>query len=307
MTSTHKSDVHPPVSRPCVTRDRTVLGLCYRSISLSSGEIGYIDEGSGAPILLLHGAPLTALGFLRVICELRTNYRVIAPDLPGFGGSTAAAGFSGTLRNHSEFVEEFCRALGLRHFFAYVNDSSACIAFPALANLNAEVAGLIVADTVPLPMTGPFQIVKAALKYGISSPPVRWINRTFNLFPWMVVRVAPFMNAFSKAERDVLIAQFDTRDKRDRIINIFSQMARDDAFMRLASRSAQETLADRPTLLLYGQFDPMRLLGGVSRFQRIFQNNTVRIVPFEEHFPILASGARVGRMVHEWIQGRIDK
>ena len=82
-----------------------------------------------------------------------------------------------------------------------------------------------------------------------------------------------------------------------------SHMGRDEEFMRRAASLAREHLASKPTLILYGQFDPMRLIGGVARFRRLFPNSAVRIVSREEHFPILSSGERVGRIVHEWISG----
>jgi haloalkane dehalogenase len=288
---------------PQRTEDR-VLGLRYRSVSLASGDIGYVDEGAGPTVLLLHGAPLTSLGFLRVIRELAVDYRVVAPDLPGFGRSSIRPQFGASLADYSAFVADFCRALELRHFFAYLNDSSACIAFPALAGLADRVAGIVVASTVPLPLSGRSLVVKFTLRYIVGSSAARSLNRRLNLLPWLVATVAPWLRPFSASERQLLRAQFDTREKRDRIIDIFRQMGRDDSFMQRAAASARTHLGRKPVLLLYGQFDPMRLVGGVSRFRQMFPSSTVRIVPLEEHFPILASGARVARTVHEWIRSQ---
>jgi haloalkane dehalogenase len=280
--------------------ERRVLGLTLRSVSLDSGKISYVDEGAGPPIVLLHGAPLTGLGFFRVIRELKGRYRVIAPDLPGFGYSTRALHFDGTLSSYARCVEEFCRALDLKGFYVYLNDSSGCIGFAALARLADRVAGIVVADTVPLPLTGPAFLVKFALKYVIGSRFVRFLNRRLNLLPWLVATVAPFLRPFSREERAVLAGQFETHEKRDRVLDVFGQMDNDDAFMRLAATSARERLAHIPALLLFGQFDPMRFIG-VSHYERLFRRSAVRIVPFEEHFPILASGKRVAEAVDQWI------
>jgi haloalkane dehalogenase len=277
------------------------LGLALRSIALESGEIAYLDEGSGPVILLLHGAPITSLGFVRVIRELRAHYRVIAPDFPGFGQSAPAAGFGGSLREHARFVGEFCAALELRRFYAYVNDSSACVGLSALAGLAPEVAGVVVASTVPLPLTGRAWPVKLVLRHVVGSRLFRSLNRRFNLLPWLVARVAPFLRPFSPAERAALLAQFDTDAKRDRIIDMFRHMGRDDDFMGETAACVGERLAATPALLLFGQFDPMRFLGGVGRWKRLLPRSSVCIIRFEEHFPILASGARVGRAVHDWI------
>ena len=280
---------------------RTPMGLRVKSVQLTSGEIRFVDEGIGPTVCLLHGAPMTSLAFVRLIRELRKSYRVIAPDLPGFGASIATPSFGATLDAYSDFVADFCRVLQLHRFYVYVNDSSACIAFPALAKLGDNLAGIVIADTVPLPMTRQFVCVKWALRYIVSSAPVRWLNRRVNLFPWLVVSVAPLLNPFPRAERTELMAQFDTEAKRDRLLEIFHQMGSDDQFIR-KSAAAMRELASRPVLLLFGQFDPMRILGGVKRFKRVFPKHSVRIIPFEEHFPILASGDRVARVLDDWIK-----
>ena len=287
--------------------DRRGLGLRIRTVHLSAGDIAFIDEGSGPALLLLHGAPITSLGFLRVVHALKSRYRVIAPDLPGFGGSIASTTFSGSLTAYAAFVEDFCRALELRDFFAYLNDSSACIGLPALANLSNNVAGLVVADTVPIPMTGHVRIIRFVLTHVVSSAPVRFLNRRLNLLPWMVVTIAPFLKPFSHTERRVMRSQFDTPEKRDRVLDLFHHMGRDEAFITHAAARARECFAATPVLLLSGQFDPMRLIGGIPRLQRLFPTHTVRIISFEEHFPILASGERVARVVHEWIQQLPDR
>jgi hypothetical protein len=55
-------------------------------------------------------------------------------------------------------------------------------------------------------------------------------------------------------------------------------------------------------MILYGQFDPMRLIGGVSRFRALFPRSQVAIIPWEEHFPILGSGTKVGGAVRTFMK-----
>ena len=51
----------------------------------------YLEAGppDGPPLLMLHGLGATSASMLPLIAELSDSYRVIAPDLPGFGGSDA--------------------------------------------------------------------------------------------------------------------------------------------------------------------------------------------------------------------------
>ncbi|GAC1441010.1 MAG: hypothetical protein NVSMB55_07710 [Mycobacteriales bacterium] len=51
----------------------------------------YLEAGpaDGPPVLLLHGLGATNASLLPVLADLAVDYRVIAPDLPGFGASAA--------------------------------------------------------------------------------------------------------------------------------------------------------------------------------------------------------------------------
>jgi haloalkane dehalogenase len=264
--------------------------------------MAYIEEGSGPPIVLLHGAPITSLGFVRVIQALRGQYRVIAPDLPGFGQSRPAATFDGTLAAYAGSVSQFCESLDLRRFVLFGCDAGACVGLAAAASMSARIAGLVVADTVPFPLHGRAWVVKMILRHIVTSPPIRMLNRRLNLLPWLVATVDPHRRPFSAHERAVLVGQYDSPEKRDRILDLFASMGNEDAFMRRTAAQVSEHLAAKPVLLLFGQFDPVRFVGGVSRFRKMFPNSTVAIVPRERHFPILAAGEEVATVLATWMQ-----
>ncbi len=59
-----------------------------KSFTTESGTIKYIDKGKGQVILLLHGIPTSGWLYRKMIDPLVANgYRVIAPDMLGFGNS----------------------------------------------------------------------------------------------------------------------------------------------------------------------------------------------------------------------------
>jgi haloalkane dehalogenase len=219
---------------------------------LDGAAISYVDEGRGPVVVLLHGAPLTSLGFVRVIRSLREDHRVIAPDLPGFGGSQLTPAFSGALSGYATFVERFCLALGLDALYLYVNDSSGGFGLEAAARLHDRVRGLIVADTVQIPLAGRAWPVRQVLTHLMGLRLVRWLNRRLNLLPWLVATVAPYLSPFSRRERQALVSEFDTPAKRDRVVDLFREMGRDQAFMRRAAEHVSQQLREVPTLLLYG-------------------------------------------------------
>ena len=61
-------------------------------ISIGDICLNVRDQGSGAPLLLVHGFPLDHTMWTGQIDALASQCRVIAPDLRGFGGSEVTAG-----------------------------------------------------------------------------------------------------------------------------------------------------------------------------------------------------------------------
>jgi pimeloyl-ACP methyl ester carboxylesterase len=61
--------------------------LRYAQITVEGRQIAYATEGQGAPLLLLHGALFDHQLWAPTIPYLAGHFRVVAPDLPGYGRS----------------------------------------------------------------------------------------------------------------------------------------------------------------------------------------------------------------------------
>ncbi|OHV80685.1 hypothetical protein ORS3428_27830 [Mesorhizobium sp. ORS 3428] len=70
------------------------LAAGFESRFAANGNVRlhYIAAGSGPPIVFLHGFPDHGLGWRRQIEALEGKYRIVAPDLRGFGRSDAPQG-----------------------------------------------------------------------------------------------------------------------------------------------------------------------------------------------------------------------
>src|SRR6185369_11841954 len=66
-------------------------GFKVERVKTSGAELHTVVGGSGPPLLLIHGAPLTHLSWFRVAPELAKKYTVIAADLRGYGDSSKPA------------------------------------------------------------------------------------------------------------------------------------------------------------------------------------------------------------------------
>lgn len=100
-----------------------------KQISLSSGvKVFYREQGHAANariILLLHGFPSSSHQFRKLIPFLAAKYRVIAPDLPGFGFTTVPSNFVHTFETLTTTVADFLDALDIKKFTMYIFDYGA--------------------------------------------------------------------------------------------------------------------------------------------------------------------------------------
>ena len=96
----------------------------YRTADVDNKSIFYREAGSkDAPVLLLlHGFPSSSHMFRDLIPALADAYRVIAPDLPGFGFSDTPgrAEFNYTFQNLTDVIDRFTETLGLDHYAVYM-------------------------------------------------------------------------------------------------------------------------------------------------------------------------------------------
>jgi pimeloyl-ACP methyl ester carboxylesterase len=82
----------------------------------------YIDEGSGEPIILIHGEPTWSYLYRNFIPTLSKHFRVIAPDHMGFGKSESPPGVAYTLDRHAQNLEALIDELGLRDITLVMQD-----------------------------------------------------------------------------------------------------------------------------------------------------------------------------------------
>jgi pimeloyl-ACP methyl ester carboxylesterase len=101
----------------------------YKYALVDGKKIFYREAGPvGAPaILLLHGFPTSSHMFRNLIPSLAASYRVVAPDLPGFGFSDAPdrKNFRYSFENLAKVIDGFVEAIGLNRFAIYVFDYGA--------------------------------------------------------------------------------------------------------------------------------------------------------------------------------------
>jgi pimeloyl-ACP methyl ester carboxylesterase len=105
----------------------------YRKVDVDGIGVFYREAGTKeAPtILLLHGFPTAGHMFRDLIPQLADRFRLVAPDLPGFGKSDmpAPGTFTYTFENIANVIDRFTEVIGLPRFAMYVFDYGAPVGF----------------------------------------------------------------------------------------------------------------------------------------------------------------------------------
>lgn len=120
----------------------------YRTMRIDGLDLFYREAGpEDAPvILLLHGFPASSFMYRDLMSSLAVRFRVIAPDYPGFGYSSAPSSkeFAYTFESFTEVVAKFTDQLGINKYAIYVQDIGGPIGFRLASQRPDKVSALIV-------------------------------------------------------------------------------------------------------------------------------------------------------------------
>src|SRR3954454_6874261 len=110
-----------------------MCAVTYRKVDFDGIGVFYREAGpKDAPTnLLLHGFPTAGHMFRDLIPRLAERFRLVAPDLPGFGQSDMPVRgvFTYTFENIANVIDRFTELLGLHRYSMYVFDYGAPIGF----------------------------------------------------------------------------------------------------------------------------------------------------------------------------------
>ncbi|MDB4715274.1 alpha/beta hydrolase [Flavobacteriaceae bacterium] len=140
----------PDVSVDSLKRQYTDSNSHFMSVD--GLEVHYKDEGSGTPIILLHGTSASLHTWDGWTKELtKNNYRVIRMDLPAFGITGANKDNLYDLPSYSKFLTDFVNQLELDKFILAGNSLGGSISWHYTSSNPEKVQKLILLDPAGFP------------------------------------------------------------------------------------------------------------------------------------------------------------
>jgi abhydrolase domain-containing protein 6 len=166
-------------------------GLSRKQITLSCGEVHYFEKiGSGATLVLLHGAGADKNNWCRFAKYLGSKHRIIIPDLPGHGDSVCSLALSYTIAQQVAYLHELLTHLKTDHIHLVGNSMGATVAMRYTHIHPNSVQSLILIDAggvektpsemrLEIERTGihPMMAIesvadyKKLMRYGMNKPP----------------------------------------------------------------------------------------------------------------------------------------
>jgi pimeloyl-ACP methyl ester carboxylesterase len=148
--NTESNKAHHPISS-VLAQDETdgsrVPHTSIHRVVVDSINVFYREAGpvSAPLVLLLHGFPTSSVQYRELIPRLADRYRVIAPDLPGFGFTEVPEQrqYKYTFDALAQTILAFTDALGLRRYALYVFDYGAPTGFRLAMARPERVAAIV--------------------------------------------------------------------------------------------------------------------------------------------------------------------
>ncbi len=116
----------------------------------ADGKIAYIDIGKGEPILLLHGVPTSSFMYRKVARILvAEGYRVIMPDMLGYGGSDKPEGYEiYSPARHAERLKGLMDHLGIKEWNHVLHDAGGLWTWELIGKHPKSIKRMTVLNTI---------------------------------------------------------------------------------------------------------------------------------------------------------------
>ena len=266
-------------------------------------RLAHLDVGDGMPVLMLHGEPSWSFLWRKVIPPVRdAGYRVVAPDLPGFGRSDKPVDLAWySYDRHTHSVAGLLQDLDLRDVTIVVHDWGGPIGLRLAVESPDRIGRMVVLDTGLFtgrqPMTNAWMAFRAFVERTEDLPVGLLVRRACAQDPGEEVIAAydaPFPNAASKAGA--------------RAFPLMLPLSADAPGAAAGARVLDALRGDtRPKLFLWADSDPVLPLETGRRFAAALGGEIDHVIAGAGHFLQEDAGPEIGRLIADWLGSTLGR
>lgn len=260
-------------------------------------RLARIDEGTGSPIVLLHGEPTWSFLWRRVMGPLLdAGHRCIAPDMPGFGRSDKPTDLDWySYDRHNEAMLFVLDELDVRDATLVVHDWGGPVGLRAAVERPERIGRIVVLDTGVF--TGRQRMAEAWHRFR------DFVEQTEDL-PISALVAGGTKRALSPEVLAAYDAPFPTPASKAgaRAFPLMIPLSPDDPGAEAGRRVTEALRSDsRPKLALWAAEDPVIPLEGGRRVAAALGIDELEVIEDAAHFLQEDQGPVVGERIAGWL------
>ena len=269
-----------------------------QQIAIGGVQLHYSDEGNrldSTPLLLIHGTSSSLRTWDGVTAQLKSQYRIIRFDLPGFGLTGPNPNRDYSTSYYNQVIDSFLTALHVSRVIIVGNSLGGLIATQYAIYQPAKVRGLVLVDAAGLP---PAKKTTGAIGFKLAQMPV--INRLLTIITPRELVKKSLQDAYGDTEKvtDSLTTQY------------FDMLTREGNRQALIDRMRQGwqvtdsnflTKVEAPTLIVWGSKDRLIPVENAELFQQKIKNSQVHIWDNLGHVPMEEDPVAFSDILRKWV------
>lgn len=281
---------------------RSLYPFASNGFEVDGYRLHYLDEGSGPPLLMVHGNPTWSFAWRNLIQPLRDRFRLIVPDHIGCGLSDKPSRYPYTLKQHTENLQRLIEHLNLDQLTLVAHDWGGPIGLGAAVAMPDRFSRLVLLNTGAYPP--PFfpwriRICRTPL---LGKLAVQGLNAFARAALWMAVEHRERM---TPDVRSGLLAPYDSWKNRTAIYRFVKDIPwsrRHPTYRVLEDlESRLHTLTDRPALFVWGMRDWCFRPECLERFLEIFPEAEVHRLEDAGHYVFEDAHERIVPLIEDFM------
>lgn len=264
------------------------------TLSQDQGRIAVTDTGRGPTLVFVHVGSWSFV-WRDVLLRLQNDFRCVTVDAPGCGLSDRLP-TAPTLAQAGDAVTAVIDALQLRDITLVAHDLGGPAGFLAAARRADRIAALAAVNCFAWRPSGPAFRGMLAL---MGSGPVRELDVATNVLARVTSTAFGVGRNWRRADRAVFRAGIDASARRAWHA-YFADACRAEALYAEVDSALRGSLADRPLLTIFGQFnDPLRFQ---PRWKALFPTARQLKIRRGNHFPMCDDPGLVSSALESFVQ-----
>jgi haloalkane dehalogenase len=263
---------------------------------IGEARVHYVDEGTGPPLLLLHGNPTWSFLYRDLVKGLRDRFRCIAPDYPGFGLSRAAPGYGYTPAEHANVLEQLLLKLDLEAVTMMVQDWGGPIGFAAATRHPDRFAAFVIGNTWAWPKSDLGTQLFSRLMGG---PVGGFLILRRNFFVEKIIPGSVKRKKLPEAVMDAYRGPFPTPESRRPLYVFPREILASRPFLAEIERGLP-ALTDRPALLVWPTKDVAFREPERRRWEQLFPNHSTVMLDGAGHYIQEDAGEQIITAIRDW-------